>query len=433
MHCILQHQKGACWDNETFYQSRYLTIDYCHRITEVLRYIFVAFAIFNITEFQNYYDPLNANILIYTLSMTLEQMMQLALRVELYFKGLGDDVPIKNHSLHEIKFRKLPFLAMYIAAFVVAAISYSRANEFTDRGKVWDFNDLPMTITAVIYLLELLYEFSWYQLGQIQTKDVRTYFVPVIVDYLIKRYGEFTLLLLGECILSLLGIGETTTSKYYYMIVIFGIVTVIWLLFLIFESEPSDAQAHALWGNRWNTVCYILLIQIITISLIGLGASFKIFLHTVIDENTLPYDDGRDIGIKFFVVVLSLVVVSLELLNLCHVGIKRAVGHLFQTTEGGKRKLYWPVFVVALIKVGIFLFCFTLNQWIHEAEHIVPAGCAVVVALSITRVVVYFSLHQQALLKRTMEIVRQSVDSAKTAVFRAATLRQEVERPCNRV
>lgn len=108
--------------------------------------------------------------------------------------------------------------------------------------------------------------------------------------------------------------------------------------------------------------------------------------------------------------------VSLELLNLCHVGIKRAVGHLFQTTEGGKRKLYWPVFVVALIKVGIFLFCFTLNQWIHEAEHIVPAGCAVVVALSITRVVVYFSLHQQALLKRTMEIVRQSVDSATETI-----------------
>jgi len=126
-------------------------------------------------------------------------------------------------------------------------------------------------------------------------------------------------------------------------------------------------------------------------------------------------------------------VVSLELLNLCHVGIKRAVGHLFQTTEGGKRKLYWPVFVVALIKVGIFLFCFTLNQWIHEAEHIVPAGCAVVVALSITRVVVYFSLHQQALLKRTMNIVRQSVESAKTAVVRAATQRQEVERPCNSV
>lgn len=116
--------------------------------------------------------------------------MQLALRVELYFKGLGDEVPIKNHSLHEIKFRKLPFLAMYIAAFVVAAISYSRANEFTDRGKVWDFNDLPMTITAVIYLLELLYEFSWYFGHNLfgNNKDVRTYFVPVTV-------GEWDVLL----------------------------------------------------------------------------------------------------------------------------------------------------------------------------------------------------------------------------------------------
>eukprot|EP00984_Skeletonema_dohrnii_P019162 scaffold9102_cov157-Skeletonema_dohrnii-CCMP3373.AAC.8 len=190
MHCILQHQQGACWDNETFYQSRYLTIDYCHRITEVLRYIFVAFAIFNITEFQNYYDPLNANILIYTLSITLEQMMQLALRVELYFKGLGDEVPIKNHSLHEIMFRKLPFLAMYIVALVVAAISYSEAEDISDRGEVWDFNDLPMTITAVIYLLELLYEFSWYFGHNCfgKNKDVRTYFVPVTV-------GEWDVLL----------------------------------------------------------------------------------------------------------------------------------------------------------------------------------------------------------------------------------------------
>ena len=90
-------------------------------------------------------------------------------------------------------------------------------------------------------------------------------------DYLIKRYSEFFLLMLGE----LLGIGQTIVSEDYYMVVIFGVVTVIWLLFLLIECEPSDAQAHALWGSRWNTVCYFFLIQIITICLIGLGASFK--------------------------------------------------------------------------------------------------------------------------------------------------------------
>lgn len=89
------------------YQSRYLTIDYSHRVAEVLRYIFVAGAIFNITPFEAYYDPRNANIVIYTLAMVLEQMMQLALSIELYYKGLGDELAIKSHTLLTIKYRKV--------------------------------------------------------------------------------------------------------------------------------------------------------------------------------------------------------------------------------------------------------------------------------------------------------------------------------------
>ena len=145
----------------------------------------MASAIFNITPFEDYHNPLNANILIYTLAMMLEQMMQLALRVELYFKGLGDEVPIKNHSIHDITFQKLPFLGIYIAAFVAAVISYvrySRATEIIDRGEVWDLNDLPMTMTAIIYLLELFFEISsYFRHNFLKNKDVRTYFVPVNV------------------------------------------------------------------------------------------------------------------------------------------------------------------------------------------------------------------------------------------------------------
>lgn len=212
------------------------------------------------------------------------------------------------------------------------------------------------------------------------------------------------------------------------MIVIFGVVTVIWLLFLLIECEPSDAQAHALWGNRPNTVCYFFLIQIITICLIGLGASFKgeflisidvternsfishvflnllsnisVFLHEVIAEDTERWheeQDYEDIGTTFFAIALSLVVVSLELLYLCHTGIKGAVGHLFQPTDDGRRELSWPIFIVSLIKLGIYLCCFTLSKWIREAEYIVPAGCVVVIALSVTRVVASVLLRQKAL------------------------------------
>ena len=144
--------------------------------------------------------------------------------------------------------------------------------------------------------MELFYEFTWFFL-QRKKQDVRTYYVPVNVDFLIKRYGgkslivlvcyyfaqtltilfapEFVLLMLGESILSLLGLGETATSRFYYQFVILGVVLVICLHFLKFESEPTNALAHALWGNRWNTVSFLLLIQIISVSLIGLGTSFK--------------------------------------------------------------------------------------------------------------------------------------------------------------
>ncbi len=275
-------------------------------------------------------------------------------------------------------------------------------------------------------------------------KDEQALTVSVLSeDYLIKRYGEFTLLMLGESILSLIGIGHTTISRDYYLVVIVGIVTVIWLHFLHFESELQNASEHALWGHRWNTVCYILIIQVITISLIGFGSSFKgesvttlalrlilltvkislihlilnmpVFLHEVIDENTheSTHESANESktqptheknGTIFFVIVLSLVVVSLELLNLCHTGIKRAVGHLFQTIEGGKRKLYWPIVIISLIKVAIFLFCMTLHKWLDEPEYIVPAGCAVVIALSITRVVVHFLLHEKTILETSTKV-----------------------------
>jgi low temperature requirement protein LtrA len=82
-------------------------------------------------------------------------------------------------------------------------------------------------------------------------KDEQALTVSVLSeDYLIKRYGEFTLLMLGESILSLIGIGHTTISRDYYLVVIVGIVTVIWLHFLHFESELQNASEHALWGHH---------------------------------------------------------------------------------------------------------------------------------------------------------------------------------------
>ena len=72
--------------------------------------------------------------------------------------------------------------------------------------------------------------------------DVRNWYVPTNIDYLIHRYGEFVMLMIGEGVLSLL-IVQTTND---YTAVIFGMLTMIFIFVLKVESEPTDSSNHAL-------------------------------------------------------------------------------------------------------------------------------------------------------------------------------------------
>ena len=73
------------------------------------------------------------------------------------------------------------------------------------------------------------------------------------------------------------------------------------------------------------------------------------------------------------------------MINVTHIGgFKEAYERQF-LVEDGKRKPHWPVILVTLIKVGVFLFCATLSQWTHEPDALAGCGCAAIFALLITR------------------------------------------------
>lgn len=156
-----------------------------------------------------------------------------------------------------------------------------------------------------------------------------------------------------------------------------------------------------------------------------------VFLHEIIKESTDggDYDANHQAANTLFVIFLTLTLISLELLNLCHIGINGAIGHLF-TKEGQKTRLYWPVVFVSLIKLILFFFTVTLNQWIEEPEHLVTAACAVVIGLSATRVLIYFSIHQKALLDTSVRKAKQSVVNVKSTILRATNKKSDL---CNRV
>ena len=67
--------------------------------------------------------------------------------------------------------------------------------------------------------------------------------------------------MIGEGILSLM-IVTTDELRDYYIITVLGVLTVIFIFILKFESEPSHAEGHALWKNQRNAMCYSYLIQV---------------------------------------------------------------------------------------------------------------------------------------------------------------------------
>jgi len=285
---------------QTFYQSRYLTNDYFHRAVEILRYLCVGTAIYNITPIGYYSDPDSDNVVVFTGAMLFELMLSMGLGLELYFKGIGDKSSIKNHTLDDFKFRNGGLFVLYLAAFILAAVqhSYAQVHEggvfvavnaagekvkegdlyypseeadhsaTTDDNETshgaehrvlgssspqeahsldrhtWDIHDLPMTLTAAAYFLRFgLSSFRAHY--RAKKGDVREWYVPANIDYLIHRYGEFVMLMIGEGILSLLII-ETVETKEYYVVIACGMLTMIFIYVLKTESEPSDSSKHAL-------------------------------------------------------------------------------------------------------------------------------------------------------------------------------------------
>ncbi len=229
--------------------TRYVTSDTFHHLIDVLRYLCVGFAIYNITPISSYSNPATGDVMEFTIAMLVELMISMGLCLELYYKGLGDKVSIQNHTLDEFKFRNGAFFVLYLAAVIIATVQYVQARkeeEFSSGSErnIWDIYDLPMTLTAAAYFLRFVLMNVRYLLRD-RKGDIRSWYIPTNVDYLIHRYGEFVMLMIGEGVVSLL-IVDTVENNDYYATVICGLFTMIFIHVLKTESEPEDLSKHAL-------------------------------------------------------------------------------------------------------------------------------------------------------------------------------------------
>ena len=104
---------------------------------------------------------------------------------------------------------------MYTAAVIVAAVQFAHvpADEkseynnyrylagegYETSGSRWTLTDLPLTLTALAYLLNIFHT-TWRKMRATSGKhgDIRTRFVPNNISYMIHRYGEWIMLMIGD-------------------------------------------------------------------------------------------------------------------------------------------------------------------------------------------------------------------------------------------
>jgi len=264
-----------CWQYQTYYRARYETNDYFHPLLFVLRYIFIALAISNVSE-----SMTHGNIMAFILGVISDLIICMGLDLELYYKAIGDKDCIKAHTMDHIKYRRGVTFVLYVAALIIAAVSFARSpkeaghrllissteTEDSSSGSDQAANgalmeneisrldyeipgDIPITLTAIAYILVYVLSVVRFYWNDKYSGDVRCWYVPCNFGYVIHRQGEFVMLMIGEGVLSLLTSPNVYGHPYvveHYLIVMAGTLTMMFIQVLHFQSDHLDSSHHAL-------------------------------------------------------------------------------------------------------------------------------------------------------------------------------------------
>jgi hypothetical protein len=432
------------WENDVSYKSRYTLVDYSHRLVTVLRFICVGLVVMSIKPIMTLRDPASAETFCLVLGFLLESLVQLGLELELYFFGEGNWIAIQNHTYRKLLYTHIPFSLTFMAAITVAGYSFfivskdsspaiedpastapynegdghfrvlassspldcpssgkeggSDCNQ--EQGIQWSIGDVPLMLCTSIYVINIVCTLcrKYYTIGKKSTyQEIEQYFVPHNVDYMIHRYGDWIMLLIGESVLSLL-IVDTIEAQEYYTVAVLGGVTVIIVQLIIFESEPSHALGHALWRSMFTAALYSILIQVLSIGLIGLGASYKVMLTNILlDQQEAESGHRRLAGASprisdevvdaLYCGSLSSVLLMLELMLSSHKRVTKSYHQLLKDLRSfNVQSLNWHFLAIAVFKAGLIIYTMTLPAWAQRPLEINLIGFLVVANMAMTRV-----------------------------------------------
>jgi hypothetical protein len=215
--------------------------------------------------------------------------------------------------------------------------------------------------------------------------------VPLNVDFTIHRNGEWTMLMLGESVFSLLIVEVPHETNMFYTTFFCGMLTVILLQYLHFRSQPHHADDHALrrskdagiWWNNMNIVYSFFLVC--------LGADYTFFLSDYTSDSSQAgrrlVGGGRDLAgsvestydpeelrvraARLYSASLAIIFFSLDVMTLLHLGIDESRNRCICLQR--KRKNYKGI-VLIVLRLGVLGFTATMGLWTTDPANLAVLG-----------------------------------------------------------
>jgi hypothetical protein len=193
------------------------------------------------------------------------------------------------------------------------------------------------------------------------------------------------MLMLGESIFSLLIVDVQDKGLDFYLVFFFSLLTVILLQLLHFQSQPHDADSHAVRRNKNRGMLWNLLQSVYSLSLVIMGASYTFFLQyadesgvhrrTLANSSSTNYDSDRIGSAHLYSGALAVVFLSLTIMTILHKNYDEIQEQCFMKTE----KKYAAA-LAAIIQIGVVVVAATISQWTLKPKFITLTGLLCVIA-----------------------------------------------------
>jgi len=413
------------WLDKMFFDSRFaIEDDLWHRIFEVANLTCVATAILHIRPVDVFSDIENSvSMFAFTLSLCTFTIISGFRYLEVMLWGVGERPLLKYVGRRDLTFRIIPFV-VYASACIYAGVHYFGDNDdgtkeddhhddhrfmaeakedsyyysssgLTERQKnipIWLVLSGPFFYSTMMYIVYIHFI----------PKDFKSITIPMNIDFSIHRYGEWTMLMLGESILSLL-IVEVTEERDYYITFFAGIMSVILLQYLHFRSQPHHADGHAMRRDRKAGFLFTTMQQFYSASLVVVGVSYKMFLYeyTYAEDSHRRLTDafGRELAgggasqfdtedrrqrtANLFTGAMCVAWVSSDIMLLAHRGINDSVNRCY--CEAGRSVKKMRVLLIVL-RIGLILFMGSIGKVDTDPVKVVFAGMAAIIGQVALRV-----------------------------------------------